>query len=188
MEATPDLDAKACEAFTYRDFCECSDTWRRARPDNRPRQLATFVAIQRLGEQILDPLSAHFGRPTLTYGFAGPALTAAVSRRIAPRLDQHAGHELDRRGQPICSRLGQAVDLVAVDHSSFALARFIIDQTPFDRLYLYGSDRPLHVSSGPQDTRQVVVMRTLGARLVPSVVAGDRLRRLLDQDDLGTKS
>jgi hypothetical protein len=42
---------------------------------------------------------------------------------------------------------------------------------PFDRLYFYGEDRPIHISYGPNQDRQVVRM-TLGksGRLVPRVV------------------
>lgn len=188
MSGLPDLDSRACEAFTYRQLCECGDSWARGRPDNRPRQPATFTALARLGQAILDPLSARFGRPTLTYGFAGLALIALRPRHTAPRLDQHAGHELGRSGLPICARLGQAVDLFVPGRSSLALARFIIDQTPFDRLYLYGADRPLHVSCGPQQSRQVVLMRTIGTRRVPTVLTGQRLAQALDQQDVGLKS
>lgn len=43
--------------------------------------------------------------------------------------------------------------------------------TAFDRLYFHGSDRPLHVSVGPDATRQIVRMeRGPSGRRVPRVV------------------
>ena len=38
------------------------------------------------------------------------------------------------------------------------VARWIVANTPFDRLYFSGDDLPLHVSYGPEQARQVVVM------------------------------
>ncbi|HPB76993.1 MAG TPA: hypothetical protein PLY96_17305 [Chromatiaceae bacterium] len=44
--------------------------------------------------------------------------------------------------------------------------------TRFDRLYFYGTDLPIHVSYGPDHSRQIVEMRpTAAGRLVPRVVA-----------------
>ena len=39
------------------------------------------------------------------------------------------------------------------------LARFIAETTSFDRLYLYGGNRPLHVSCGPSGSRAIFVLR-----------------------------
>ena len=47
--------------------------------------------MTRLCEPILEPVSARFGHPSITYGFASPALTKSIQERIAPALDQHAG-------------------------------------------------------------------------------------------------
>jgi len=52
------------------------------------------------------------------------------------------------------------------------VARWVAMHTPFDRLYFYGRDLPIHVSFGPQHSRQVVRMLPgKGGRLVPRVVA-----------------
>lgn len=161
------LDASASLRFTYRDLSECSETWRRTRLENRPQAEETFAAIEALAREVLDPLVERFGQVTLTYGFASPALTHAVGRGVAPRLDQHAGHERTAGGELICPRLGQAADLIVPSRSSWEVARFIVDETPFDRLYLYGEDRPVHVSHGPGHSRAITFVDRSGARPLP---------------------
>lgn len=102
---TPDLDHPCGEHFTYRDFVECGETWSRlASPagesiDNAPRVPETFAALRSLCETVLDPAVKRFGRVVLTYGFASPRLTRHIRGRIAPALDQHASHELNRAGR-----------------------------------------------------------------------------------------
>ena len=166
-----DIDAPCGRHFRFRDFVECGATWRRlatlaaADPimesiDNVPRQEATYRAISRLCEVVLDLVIDTFGAVELTYGFASPRLTRHIRRHIAPHLDQHAGHELNGRGKPICSRLGQAVDFRVPGRDGLEVARWLAGNTAFDRLYLYGAERPIHVSVGPDGSRLVVVMGT----------------------------
>lgn len=126
--------------------------------DNRPLQEATWDGLRRIATEVLDPVIDRFGAIRLTYGFASAALTRQVSGRIAPPLDQHAGSELNGRGHPICPRLGQAVDFDVAGVGSLELARWLILNTPFDRLYFYGDDRPVHVSVGPAESRAIVMM------------------------------
>lgn len=38
------------------------------------------------------------------------------------------------------------------------VAQWVATNTPFDRLYFYGADQPIHVSYGPEDSRQIVSM------------------------------
>jgi hypothetical protein len=179
MRAPPDLDQPCGEHFAYRDLIACGETWRRltaASPpgqpfDNLPRAEETFAAMRALCAAVLDPLTHRFGRPDLTYGFASAALTRQIHGRIHPPLDQHAGHELNRAGNPVCPRLGLAVDLLVPGADARAIAAWIAEHTAFDRLYYYGPDRPLHVSVGPATTRQLVEMRRgPSGRLVPRVV------------------
>jgi hypothetical protein len=172
------LDAAASRHFTYRDLCECSEAWRRTRVDNRPRSEETYRAMEALAREVLDPLVEQFGRLTLTYGFASPALVRVIGRGVAPRLDQHAGHERNRTGQLICPRLGQAVDLFVPATSSRDVARFIVDETPFDRLYIYGDDRPVHVSHGPENSRAVILVDRSGLRPLPRRLSGRSLADL----------
>lgn len=165
----PDLDQRCGEYFTFRDFIECGETWAQTKLPNRPRQAATFNALHALATNILDPLIDYFGMVQLTYGFASPTLTKQISGRIAPRLDQHASHELNQLGNPVCRRLGAAVDFLVEDEDMLEVAKWITKNTPFDRLYFYGPARPIHVSFGPEHARQVVVMHTCyqAARRIP---------------------
>jgi hypothetical protein len=56
------------------------------------------------------------------------------------------------------------------------VARWLAQNTHFDRLYFYGPQLPIHVSYGPDHSRQVVRMvPTAGGRLVPRVVAAAAL-------------
>jgi hypothetical protein len=92
-----------------------------------------------------------------------------------PSRDQHAAHEHNRRGQPVCARLGAAVDFIVDDENMGEVARWIVANTPFDRLYCYGDDLPLHLSYGPAQARQVVMMMAgPSGRLIPRVMALER--------------
>jgi hypothetical protein len=54
------------------------------------------------------------------------------------------------------------------------VAQWIVANTPFDRLYFYGDDKPIHVSVGPNQDRQIVRMVVAkSGRLVPRVITGD---------------
>ncbi len=158
-----DLDDPCGRYFKYRDLVECGKTWRdhvaQGTPiDNMPREPASVVALGALALAVLDPLVDQFGPIVLTYGFATPALTRKIRARIAPALDQHAAHELGRRGRPICLRGGAAVDLVVPGRPASEVARWLGKAVRFDRLYLYGDDRPLHVSYGPEASGAIIEM------------------------------
>ena len=48
------------------------------------------------------------------------------------------------------------------------VADWIIANLPFDRLYFYGSDRPIHLSYAPSDLREATEMKAgPSGRLVP---------------------
>ena len=68
---------------------------------------------------------------------------------------------------------GAAVDFIVEDEDMLEVARWVVANTPFDRLYFYGSDLPIHVSYGPEHSRQVVrmVAAQKSGRLVPRVTA-----------------
>lgn len=153
-----DLDQRCGLHLSFRDLVEAGETWRRTRVANIPQQPETVAALRRLAEEILDPVIIKFGRLKVTYGFASPALTKRIPRHIDPVRDQHAGHELKSDGSPVCPRLGQAADFWVEGACSGQIAGWIASTLPFDRLYFYGRDRPLHVSVGPQESRSVVVM------------------------------
>ncbi len=179
MSAPTDLDQPCGKHFSYRDLIDCGETWHLLHAehsagaviDNLPREPDTFAAMRALCATLLDPLVEHFGPISLTYAFASPALTRQIPARIHPPLDQHAGHERTRTGKPICARLGLAVDLLVPKVDSRVAAAWIVEHTAFDRLYFYGADRPIHVSVGPDQSRQIVHMRCgPSGRLIPWVV------------------
>lgn len=152
------LDQACSRHLTFRTLIEAGETWRRVRLPNLPQQPETWAALRGLAEGILDPVIKEFGPIKVTYGFASRALTRHIPGRIDPSRDQHAGHELRLDGKPICSRQGQAVDFVTSNICSGRIASWIVTHLPFDRLYFYGPEKPLHVSMGPEGARAVVLM------------------------------
>ena len=59
------------------------------------------------------------------------------------------------------------------------VAQWVVANTPFDRVYFYGDDRPIHVSVGPENTRQVVLMKPgKGGRRIPSVIDAEKFLTL----------
>ena len=192
MSTPANLDQPCGAHFVYRDLIVCGETCRRllaesdqAQPfENLPRANETFAAMRALCTGVLDPVVSQFGPLELTYAFASAQLTRHIAGRIHPPLDQHAGHELNRAGKPICSRLGLAVDFVVPGVDSGLVAHWIVANTEFDRLYFYEPDRPIHVSVGPEDARQIVHMRRgPSGRRVPRVVSPDVFRDLVAGGD-----
>lgn len=164
----PDLDQRCGANFRYRDFVECGETQHRLRLPNIPLNPDSYNALHDLATQILDPLIDYFGGIRLTYGFSSTALAKHIQGRIAPKLDQHAACECGRGAVPVCERGGAACDFI-VDHERMSeVADWIIANLPFDRLYFYGDDRPLHVSFGPQHARAAYAMvTTASGKLLP---------------------
>lgn len=157
----PDLDQSCGKNFTYRQFIECGETQRQLGIPNLPLRPETYNAIYDLATQILDPLIDYFGSVRLTYGFSSPSLSKHIKGRIAPKLDQHAACERKHGHDLVCDRGGAACDLFVEDEDMSEVADWVIENLPFDRLYFYGRDRPLHVSYGPQHCREAY-------RLVPT--------------------
>jgi hypothetical protein len=155
----PSLDDRCGKYFRYRDLIECGETWRHFKIDNRPQRFETYAAMRELCWRVLDPLLDRYGVAELHYGFASAALDELVHLKRYPRtlrrLDQHAGCELNREGRAYCSRLGLAVDVRIPEVSSLVVSRWVSDNTDFDRIYFYGSERPFHVSVGPENSKVV---------------------------------
>ncbi|WOB11323.1 DNA phosphorothioation-associated putative methyltransferase [Piscinibacter gummiphilus] len=164
----PALDEPCGATFTYRSFIECGETQARLRLPNTPLNPESYNAMYDLAVKLLDPIVEYFGAIRLTYGFCSPKLGAQIKGRVAPELDQHAAHELNRRGQPICARGGAACDFVVDDEDMEEVAEWIITNLPFDRLYFYGKDKPIHLSYSPSELREATEMRAgPSGRLVP---------------------
>jgi hypothetical protein len=178
----PDLDERCSRHFRFRDLIECGETWRRlserAPFDNTPLHDETFDGLAAAARELLDPVRERFGAVTLTYAFASPRLTRHITGRIAPSLDQHAGRERNARGVEVCPRGGQAIDLMVPGVPADVLAEFLLAETPFDRLYFYGPDRPVHVSSSAHPKGAVVLMVPHGPRPVPRAIPQADFREL----------
>ncbi|WP_176225067.1 hypothetical protein [Methylomagnum ishizawai] len=74
---------------------------------------------------------------------------------------------MNRRGKPVCPRLGAAVDFIVEDEDMAEVARWIMANLPFDRLYFYGKERPIHVSYSAEPVGEAYEMRKVGGRRVP---------------------
>ena len=167
----PALDAPCGRFLTFRQLIECGETQAATGLANLPREPESYNALLDLAEQVLDPVIDWFGMIRLTYGFCSPELARKVPGRIDPKRDQHAAHERNRLGNFVCDRLGAAADFIVDDEDMLEVAQWVAANTPFDRLYFYGKGLPVHVSHGPEASRQIVVMRPArGGRLVPRVI------------------
>ena len=97
------------------------------------------------------------------------ALSAAVLDRVV--------HERSRAGALVCPRLGLAADFRVPGVDNREVALFVAEETAFDRIYFYGPDRPVHVSVGPEGTRQIVRMVAgPSGRRVPRIVTAGFFR------------
>ena len=149
-QTIPDIDSPCGRYLSYRQLLECGKTQHATGLANLPKQPDSYTALYELATHILDPVIDYFGMIHLTYGFCSHELGKHIKHRVAPKLDQHAAHERNSKGNLICPRLGAAVDLIVEDENMREVADWIAANTPFDRLYFYGEDRPLHVSFGPE--------------------------------------
>lgn len=180
----PSLDQKCGNNFRYRDFIECSDTYQKHHPRNVPQSFYTYDALRILAKNVLDPVVVEFGKIKLTHGVSCPELTRIISKGISPPHDQHASYEMNSRGKYICGRLGAAVDFIAEEHDSLSVAKWIVTNCGFDRLYVYGAGRPIHVSVGPEDKKHIVIMRNTKVpdRRVPGLIQLERFLQISAED------
>jgi hypothetical protein len=155
--------------LTLEEFCTCTRTYRKYADqiDPYPKNLdETIPALEALCQHIIDPVIDEFGRERfqLTYGFCSTDLkrwlakkdpvTGVKHGRVSPNLDQHMAYEVNRNGNYYCSRLGAACDFKIVNLPSDELVQWIVAQgLPFDSLYFYGAERPIHISYGLQHKR-----------------------------------
>ena len=156
----PALDECCGKYHCFRDFIECGDTQAKIQLTNRPKQPESYYSLRRLALNIIDPVMDYFGGIELSYGFCSRKLATHIPTKIDPSQDQHASHELNTRGNLICKRLGAACDFIILDESMLEVAQWIVKNTPFDRLYYYGDDKPIHVSIGNENSRAIAIMRT----------------------------
>ncbi|MBK1693599.1 peptidase M15 [Chromatium weissei] len=171
-QTPPKLDDSCGRFLTFRELIECGETQASTGLPNLPLQLESYHALLELAERVLDPVIDYFGMICLIYGFCSPELARRIPARIDPKRDQHAAHEVNRLGKPVCERLGAAVDFLVKDESMLEVAQWLVANTTFDRLYFYEDALPIHVSYGPNHKRQIVVMTpSKSGHLLPRVVS-----------------
>ncbi|MEP0915373.1 hypothetical protein NC981_00960 [Leptolyngbya sp. DQ-M1] len=157
--------------LTLQEFCTCTQTYRKYADQIDPypsNSGETIPALEALCQHILDPLIDHFGRERfqLSYGFCSKDLKRFLSQkdpetgikngRVDPSRDQHMAHEVNQSGGYYCDRLGAACDFRIIELECDRLVDWILEQRlPFDSLYFYGSDQPIHISYGVQHKREV---------------------------------
>jgi DNA phosphorothioation-associated putative methyltransferase len=167
-QTIPDLDEKCGVNFSFRDLIECGETQQRLSLSNLPSSPDTYNSLYQLAIHILDPVIDYFGGIKLTYGFCSGELGKHIKERVEPSLDQHASNEKKKNGKFICERLGAACDFIVEDEDMREVADWIIENLPFDRLYFYGPDRPLHVSFGPSNQKAAFELQKLeGKKIIP---------------------
>lgn len=146
-------------------------------------------ALQQLCRNLLEPVEKQFAKIIITYGFTSFDLLNYIKKNspgdMAPELDQHAAFELNSRGNRICKRDGAACDIFVAGYENqmHVIAQYIINELPFDRLYFYGSDRPIHISFGPEHSRYLHVKQRneLGKRNIGKGATGNKALALLQK-------
>ena len=176
MQELPSIDDACSRNFVYRDFIECGETWLSSGVSNVPTQYQTYLSLKRLATTVLEPVVSQFGTVELTYGLATGELSKKIKRHIAPKLDQHAAHELSAAGNRICGRGGAACDFRVKGVESLVVAQWLVGNTSFDRLYYYGANRPIHVSAAENPKGQCVLVRRdpSSGRVIPSVISAKK--------------
>jgi hypothetical protein len=95
-------------------------------------------------------------------------------------LDQHASHECNKHGKPICDRLGAAVDFIIEDEDMIEVAQWVINNLPFDRMYLYGRAKPIHISLTSTPSKLVTLMApSATSKLMPRSCAANDLGKFI---------
>ena len=164
----PELSEKCSKHFRFQDLILAGETVFNSKISNRPKQIESYNALRDLSVLVLDPTVDWFGSLKITYGFCSFELSKIIKKRIAPKLDQHSSYELNSRGKFICERVGAAVDFIVEDEDMFEVANWVFNNTPVDRLYFYGHDRPIHVSYAAENKKLAFFMRDIGdGRKIP---------------------
>lgn len=164
--------------LTLEEFCTCSQTYNKYADQINPfpqNLEETLAALQDLNQFILNPIIDYFSidKFKLTYGFCSKILkkyldkkdpdTGNKNGRVAPELDQHMAHEVNKNGNYYCKRLGAACDFIIIGEDSDRVVDWILaEKLPFDSLYYYGAARPIHISYGPQHKRDIRTFTATG--------------------------
>ncbi|WP_404364870.1 hypothetical protein [Marinobacter sp.] len=185
-DQNPPALSELCGRFlTYRDLIECGETQEHTGISNLPNQYDSYTALLELATELLDPIIDNFGKIKLTYGFCSAELSQKITGRIAPKLDQHAARERNRRGNHICDRGGAAADFLVESIDMISVSCWIAENLPFDRMYIYGPDRPVHLSYAECPKRQVTLMKAYGSenKLIPRTMSAEKFRAILSPNN-----
>lgn len=164
-------DLKLGKYLTLEEFCTCTQTYHKYASHINPFPKNTsevIPSLQDLNKFILDPIIDYFGENKfcLTYGFCSidlkkylekkDPITGKKNGRVAPNIDQHFSYEMNKNGKYYCERLGAACDFIIKDTASQEVIDWILAfLLPFDSLYFYGKDKPIHISYGYQHKRDI---------------------------------
>jgi DNA phosphorothioation-associated putative methyltransferase len=164
----PSLNQKCGQYLTFKELIHCGETQSKLGISNLPLNPDTYNALYNLATKILDPVIEYYGSIKISYGFCSPELAQNINSRIAPKLDQHSSHERNKKGFFICDRLGAAVDFLVEDENMLDVAQWIVDNLSFDRIYIYGSSKPIHISYSESPSNQISLMiASNSGRLIP---------------------
>lgn len=133
--------------------------------NNEPNEKSLYF-LKQISDKILTPLEKKLGPAAITYGFTSAPLLHYIQKNspgdMAPKIDQHAAMELNSRGNHICKREGAACDFLiqGYENNMAEVARFIVKNLDFDRLYFYGHNKPIHISFSDHNIRYVLFRKT----------------------------
>jgi hypothetical protein len=145
----------------FEELCTCSNTYSKYSHliNPYPENSESERSLSQLQTFILTPVIHHFGAENfkLTYGFCSKDLLKFLNReksRICIKVDQHAAHERNAKGNYYCKHLGAACDFKIAGVDSTKVIGFL-KTLNFDSIYYYGRDRPIHVSYSQTPRRKV---------------------------------
>ena len=168
------LNNSCSKFFKYSDFILCGETVLSENIENTPNQERSWLAISELSKNLMDPIKNKYGDLKLTYGFCSHKLSLKIKKAINPQKDQHCSYEVNSAGKRLCIRGGAACDFYIPNTNSREVASWIVKNLPFDRLYFYGDNKPIHLSYGLEHKKQIVIMnKGPSGRLIPKVVKND---------------
>ncbi len=157
--------------------------------DNTPKESESTLSAILMLETVLLPISKEFGDIHITYGFVSSELNKYIQKNSSsgtyPSIDQHAASELNLANNHICKRHGLACDFIVNGYEvkMDKVMLFIVNNLSFDKIYFYGSDKPLHVSVGNESKRHLQVMNVSdkGRRIPGRKAYGNKAKILAEE-------
>ncbi|WED25442.1 hypothetical protein L3V77_10210 [Vibrio sp. DW001] len=131
--------------------------------DTNEANSESIIHIKTLCSDILEPIETKFGTVKITYGYTSQPLLKYIKKNspgdMSPNIDQHAAMALNNKGNRICKRDGASCDfyVVGYENKMDQIAKYLVKHLPYDRLYFYGKDRPVHISIGPENAQYALI-------------------------------